>query len=187
MEPKNQTRESGYYWVKPAGEHFSDRWQIAEYRDWAENSWYLIDHNCQGLSNDEIFQVGYPIPRPGEEVQILPNEDSIRLGPQPFKSHYWFDASGVPDGGLLHGTGFTISIQRGVVETTESGELAPNGIFSQTLVAIAIDVLSNFYQKSKFANSYNEEAIYHFKCAQNALRRRLRDRSQRGVLNTHES
>jgi hypothetical protein len=186
MEAENQTRESGYYWVKLGGGYFSDRWEVAEYRNWAENPWYITDHG-EGLSENAIAQVGYPIPRPGQEDQVPQDEDSIRLGPQPFKSHYWFDKDGVPNGGILNGTGFTISIQRGVVETTESGELAPNGVFSQTLVAIVIDVLSNFYQQSKFANAYNEEAIYHFKCAQNALRRRLRDRAERNVLNTHES
>lgn len=61
-----QARASGYYWVKLSGEYFSGKWEVAEYRDWAENPWYLTGHN-EGLSELAIAQVGYCLARPAEE------------------------------------------------------------------------------------------------------------------------
>jgi hypothetical protein len=183
MPSEHSKRESGYYWVKLGGEFYSNRWEVAEYTAWGNDCPWLVNDCNGGLAEDDIAEVGDRIPRPGEHDQA--EQEAEQLGSQPFTSHYWFTEDGTPNGGVLNGPGFTISIQRGVVETTEAGRMAPNGVFTQTLVALVIDVLENLYQKSKFASPYNEEAIACFKLGQDALRRRLRDRRDRGVLNTH--
>jgi hypothetical protein len=105
--------------------------------------------------------------------------------PQPFEANLVFTDEGVPAGGSVWGTGFCISLQRGTIAMTKSGELQPNGVFTQTLIAVIIFILKR-YQHSAFANKYNDEAIAHLEAAQDALRRRLLDRKDRGVLNTHK-
>ena len=185
MESRASTRESGYYWIRIKDTASRDCWEIAEYREGTQFPWHLTDVTG-GITEDAIDEVGDRLLPPGQNNQSASTTAFNRFGPQPFTEHYWFTEDGVPDGGILNGSGFTISIQRGTVETAESGELAPNGVFTQTLVAVLISVLENLYQKSKFANRYNEEAIAHFKAGQDALRRRLLDRDERGVLNTHE-
>jgi len=183
---QSKVRETGYYWVKLGGEFFSDHWEIGEYRDWSvDRPWYLTDH-VDGLSEEAIIEVSDRVLPPNKQPTPTTTTQPDRFGPQSFTAHYWFTEDGVPDGGILNGPGFTISMQRGTVDTAESGELAPNGVFSQTLIALGIHVLQNLYQKSKFANKYNEEAIAHLQAGQDALRRRLLDRDERGVLNTHE-
>ena len=102
---------------------------------------------------------------------------------QGFKSEHWNDADGNPEGGVTFGTGFTISWQHGPLGRGMCRE-APNGAFVEDIIAAAKDRL-DYYQASKFASSYNAEAILFLENALESLNRRTTEREKRNVEGTH--
>ena len=181
MATETPKRESGYYWVKLGGEYFTNRWEVAEYRNWVAHPWYLTNH-AKGIDEEALAEVGVRIHRPSEQTSE-PAFDPLEA--QQFQTDFFLTDDGIPDGGHIHGTGFAIALQKGQIETDQNGQLQPNGAITQTLIAVVISILE-FYQRTKFANKYNLEAITYLKLAKDALRRRLKERQNKGILNTHE-
>lgn len=101
-----------------------------------------------------------------------------------FMSEHWNDANGNPEGGVSSGCGFTISWQHGPLGRGEARK-EPNGAFVETVIAAAKDRIE-YYQKSKFASSYNATAIHHLQCALDVLNARTSDREKRNVEGTHK-
>lgn len=101
----------------------------------------------------------------------------------PIVSHQWSDANGNPAGGCTQGTGFTISWQNGPLGRGEDRQ-EPNGAFVETVIQAAVDRLE-FYQKSKFASVFNEDALNHLYAALKRLKERTADREARDVEGTH--
>jgi hypothetical protein len=93
------------------------------------------------------------------------------------------DRSGNPTGGKTTGTGFRIQWQDGPLGR-DGDRLAPNGAFVEGVIQAAIGRLE-FFQQSKFASSYNAEALTGLKSALDALERRTTDREARKVEGTH--
>jgi hypothetical protein len=63
------------------------------------------------------------------------------------------------------------------------GEVGPNGISNESLLAIVEDRLKGF-QSGPFANSYNQAALDHVSAAMSWLRERTAERVARGVEGT---
>lgn len=105
---------------------------------------------------------------------------------QGFKSNHFNDRNGNPAGGTTSGKGFTIGWQNGPLrEQGQPGLAEPNGAFVEDIIGAAIDRLE-YYQKSRFACDYNENAI---KCLNEALSHceaRTADRESRNVEGTHQ-
>lgn len=98
---------------------------------------------------------------------------------QPIKTEHWFDKDGNPTGGISQATGILVSWQNGPLGRDENRK-EPNGAFTETLIAIAIDKLE-FYQKTKFKSDFNARAIYHLELALQSLQDRTADREARQV------
>lgn len=94
------------------------------------------------------------------------------------------DENGRPAGGCTHGRGFTIAWQDGPLGR-DGDRIEPNGAFVEDVISAAIGRLE-FYQASEFASDYNALALEHLLDARESLRRRTRDRENRGVEGTHE-
>lgn len=73
------------------------------------------------------------------------------------------------------GAGGFIKFQAGPVKET-----GVNGTTIESVALVLIDRLEGF-QRGAFANSYNAEAIAHFRAGVEALLRRTADREARGV------
>ncbi len=87
------------------------------------------------------------------------------------------DEQGKPAGGYVTGEGFTIVWQEGVEER--------NGAFATEVLEAVMQRLG-YYQTTKYANEYNEEAIDHIASAIHSLNKRLREREARNVAGTFE-
>lgn len=101
-----------------------------------------------------------------------------------FKSHHWIDEFGLPEGGIVNGTGFTISWQRGPLGRDDN-RIEPNGAFIEDIIAATIDRLT-FYQNGRFSCVENSDAIDFLRAALSALETRTKDRETRKVEGTHQ-
>ena len=98
-------------------------------------------------------------------------------------SEHWDDANGNPCGGNTFGNGFAIGWQHGPLgRGTERKE--PNGAFVEDVLAAVIDRIE-YYQRGKFASTFNEAALRHLRDAATALNNRTKDRETRSVEGTH--
>ncbi|MCB9910503.1 MAG: hypothetical protein H6829_09590 [Planctomycetes bacterium] len=98
------------------------------------------------------------------------------------------DDNGNPTGGVVVGTGFTISWQDGPLGRGEDRK-APNGAFVEDVIAAVRQRLA-FYQNSndgKFWCPENEQAMDHLWDALQALESRTKAREARKVEGTHEA
>lgn len=107
------------------------------------------------------------------------------MAAQGFFSEHWSDADQNPAGGVTTGRGFTISWQNGPLGRGNERREA-NGAFVEDVIGAAIDRIE-CYQQSKFASSFNAEALEHLKGAIAALRSRTADREARDVEGTHSA
>ncbi len=98
-------------------------------------------------------------------------------------SSHFSDSEGNPSGGTTHGIGFAIGWQCGPLGRDSTRE-EPNGAFVEDIITAAIDRLE-YYQGSKFANGYNENAIKYLNAALHVLNERTADREHRAVEGTH--
>ena len=89
---------------------------------------------------------------------------------------YTLTATGEGKPGSAHG--LKIRFQTGAV-----GEVGPNGITVESLIAVALDRLMTF-QRGDLPCRENQEALSHLQQAMAALNRRTRDRADRGVEGT---
>lgn len=99
-------------------------------------------------------------------------------------SQHWSDSEGMPMGGNTYGTGFAIGWQNGPLGR-DNLRTEPNGAFVEDIILAAIDRLQ-YYQTTRFASIYNENAIHYLMSARTQLMLRTNDREQRGVEGTHE-
>ncbi len=104
---------------------------------------------------------------------------------QQIRSNHQTDANGHPSGGDTKGLGLSIIWQRGPLRTADGEVKEPNGCFVETVIEAAVDRLE-YYQHTKFASDFNEEAIEHLQNAIAALERRTASRVERNVEGTHE-
>ena len=95
----------------------------------------------------------------------------------------YFDANGMPEGGVAFGPGFAISWQRGPLGTGVDRK-DPNGAFVESVIDAALQRIE-WYQESGFACDENAEAIEHLQLALEALDRRTQRRTDAGVEGTH--
>ena len=102
---------------------------------------------------------------------------------QPFNALNFLDDNGNPAGGSVQGVGLRISWQNGPLGRDED-RIAPNGAFVETVLAVAKERLE-YYQGSKFASTYNANAIRAIDEALAHLHQRTADREARGVEGTH--
>lgn len=98
---------------------------------------------------------------------------------QGIKADNRVDLKGNPTGGFVQGCGLEIRWQDGPLEGRE-----PNGCFVETVIAAAKQRIE-YFQNSKFACSFNKDAIYHLEQALLALNARTEDRQVRGVEGSH--
>jgi len=103
---------------------------------------------------------------------------------QPFTAEHFVDADKNPAGGLSEATGIRIQWQHGPLKVG-GVQRDPNGAFVETVLHIAKNRL-DFYQGSKFNCADNQEAIDHILKAIEALNRRTKNRTERGVEGTHK-
>lgn len=98
------------------------------------------------------------------------------------------DENGNPTGGVVVGTGFTISWQDGPLGRGEDRK-APNGAFVEDVI-VAVMQRIRFYQDAnnqKFACAENDRALNHLLKALRSLESRTKSREARGVEGTHEA
>ena len=105
------------------------------------------------------------------------------MAAQGFKSQHWNDATGAPAGGCTFGTGFAISWQNGPLGR-DNDRKEPNGAFVEDIIGAAIDRIE-YYENSRFASSYNAQALELLRAAVAALNARTADRERRAVEGTH--
>jgi hypothetical protein len=94
------------------------------------------------------------------------------------------DENGNPTGGSISGVGLAIDWQDGPLGRGKN-RAEPNGAFVETVIAAAKSRLE-FYQESKFACEYNENAILALQLALNVLNQRTIDREKRQVEGEHK-
>jgi hypothetical protein len=102
---------------------------------------------------------------------------------QPIQSQHMTDAAGNPTGGHTRAVGLSVSWQDGPLGRGPD-RAEPNGAFTETLIAAAIDRLQ-FYQSSKFACRENALAITKLEEALHWLGHRTAAREARQVEGTH--
>ena len=98
------------------------------------------------------------------------------------------DENGNPTGGVVVGTGFTISWQDGPLGRGEDRK-APNGAFCEDVISAVIQRIK-FYQEAsngKFWCGENVEALYFLENALERLESRSKAREARKVEGTHEA
>ncbi len=93
------------------------------------------------------------------------------------------DENGNPAGGWAEATGLRIDWQNGPL-AVDGVRLEPSGAFVETVLAVAKSRLE-YYQDSKFASTYNANAIRAIDEALAHLHQRTADREARGVEGTH--
>lgn len=93
------------------------------------------------------------------------------------------DAAGRPAGGVVVGTGFTISWQDGPLGRGADRK-PPNGAFVEDVIAAAIQRIEH-YQSGEFACGENERALAGLRAALAELEERTRTREVRQVEGTH--
>ena len=98
-------------------------------------------------------------------------------------SEHWNDVNNAPAGGVTYGRGFTISWQNGPLGR-DAERREPNGAFVEEVIRAAVDRL-DYYQRSRFASFYNDQALQHLHAALESLNARTADREQREVEGTH--
>lgn len=96
------------------------------------------------------------------------------------------DASGNPAGGVVVGTGFTISWQDGPLGRGEDRK-APNGAFVEDVIAAVIQRIEHYQaaQDGKFACHENAMALLGLGDALRLLNERTKAREARQVEGTH--
>lgn len=99
-------------------------------------------------------------------------------------SNHVSDENGNPAGGTTFGRGFAIGWQNGPLGRGDE-RIEPNGAFVEDIILAAKDRLE-YYQESKFACLYNNNAIIHLENALNSLKARTQDRESRDAEGTHE-
>ncbi len=105
----------------------------------------------------------------------------MRIG---FMSQHWNDENNNPEGGVVSGTGFTISWQRGPLGRDGDREM-PNGAFVEDVINACVSRIK-YYQNSRFNCGENAKALVHLQLALDALDSRTKDREARKVEGTHE-
>lgn len=108
----------------------------------------------------------------------------MRVG---FYSKNVVDSSGNPAGGVVAGTGFTITWQDGPLGRGEH-RVEPNGAFVEDVLSAVLERLT-FYQEvrgGKFSCTENATAISYIEGALTALDSRTKSREDRGVEGTHK-
>ncbi len=96
---------------------------------------------------------------------------------------HFTDKNGAPDGGSTTGTGFQINWQKGPL-VIDGQHLVQNGAFVEDIIHAAKGRLE-YYQTTKFACTYNRDAIALLDEALRALSDRTTNRKERGVEGTH--
>ena len=96
------------------------------------------------------------------------------------------DANGNPAGGVVVGTGFTISWQDGPLGRGADRK-PPNGAFVEDVIAAVIQRIEHYQtaQDGKFNCGENRVALMHLRDALQALEARTTAREARGVEGTH--
>lgn len=107
----------------------------------------------------------------------------MRVG---FHSKNVTDAAGNPAGGVVVGTGFTISWQDGPLGRGEDRK-APNGAFVEDVIAAVIQRIEHYQEASggKFACEENRVALACLRGALNELDERTKRREAAGIEGTH--
>lgn len=98
------------------------------------------------------------------------------------------DANGNPAGGVVVGTGFTISWQDGPLGRGADRK-QPNGAFVEDVIAAVMQRIEHYQmaQNGKFACLENERAITHLTNALEELDCRTKAREARNVEGTHNA
>lgn len=99
-----------------------------------------------------------------------------------FQEH-WNDENDNPAGGVSSGRGFTISWQNGPLGRGNERK-EPNGAFVEDIIDAAIERIE-FYQRSKFKDGYNSQALFFLREAARQLDDRTKAREERQVEGTH--
>lgn len=93
------------------------------------------------------------------------------------------DDNGNPTGGNVRGVGLTIDWQNGPLGRGE-GRQAPNGAFTETVIAAVVQRLE-FFQQSKYRCRENALAITKLEEALHWLNHRTQAREKQNVEGTH--
>ncbi len=94
------------------------------------------------------------------------------------------DENGNPTGGVVVGTGFTISWQDGPLGR-DGYRVQPNGAFIEDVIQACIQRLE-YFQESKYECGANKGAIHALVAANGCLADRTKARETRKVEGTHE-
>lgn len=104
----------------------------------------------------------------------------------PIESDHWTDPdTQAPEGGQTFGPGFVIAWQRGPMVDAQGNRKTQNGAFVEDIIKAAVDRLE-YYQGTKFAGTYNSQALLLLNQALDVLNQRTADRVSRGVEGTHQ-
>lgn len=93
------------------------------------------------------------------------------------------DPAGSPLGGVVVGTGFTISWQNGALGRDEN-RVKPNGALTEDVLD-AVRQRVEFFQQSAFACDENRAALSYINLALEAIDSRTKAREARAVEGTH--
>lgn len=103
----------------------------------------------------------------------------------PIESDHWTDPdTQTPDGGQTFGPGFAVVWQRGPMVDASGNRKTQNGAFVEDIIKAAVDRLE-YYQGTKFAGTYNSQALMFLNQALDVLSQRTAERASRGVEGTH--
>ena len=95
-----------------------------------------------------------------------------------FESEHYRDENNNPKGGYAVGPGFSIQWQAGVGPQ--------NGAFPETVLGAVLERFIEL-QNTRFCCSENASVMYALNHALEAIQSRSKDRTKRGVENTHEA
>ena len=107
------------------------------------------------------------------------------MSEQKLEIKHFSDSKGNPGGGRISGIGLEVFFQDGPLGRSGADRRSQNGCFVEDLINSAMSRL-RFYQSTKFACEFNEEAISHLQKALKALHERTKDREVRKVEGTYE-
>lgn len=89
-----------------------------------------------------------------------------------------------PAGGSSRGIGYTVTWQNGALGRGEDRK-PQNGAFVEDIILVIISRVE-FYQRTKFACTQNDETLKHLKAALASMQKRTAEREEREVEGTHE-
>ena len=113
----------------------------------------------------------------------------MRVG---FKAENWKDRDGLPAGGVVSGTGFTISWQNGPLEPSKEERAeglvrrAPNGAFVEDVIDAAQARLKYYQYEAGFPCEETESAIDYLERAMDVLDGRTVRRTVAKTEGTHD-